>query len=552
MTSTRFEFIGTDQIALFENGREKETLTCRDYNTYTKERDIGLIPTSYYRFMRDSPTLSDMTFVDHEWNNDMVPKIGGTDMNKIYFPFQRITIFRMIKSKRCINSCAPGLGKTIQALSSLKYFYNEGVSNDLILCPSYLRANWVEEITKWYPGLIDMVKTVWKAGKKELDIAIDIIFNQPGIKVVSYGMFASICDKWANGPKDKRYFNTVIMDESHFMKSRKSNRYKHIAPVIKKAAQLFLLTGTPAPNRSNELYTQFSVIAPYVFYDYMPFAYRFCDGKFDNFNRFDDRGISNTRELSHMMSKLCLRLRREDHLDDLPDVIRQRVVLTPKTVSKKFLKKKSMFLEALKTVNDSEEIKFKLQAIASEMFRDTAEIKVDPVLEYLDNYTSQDADLEKTILFCKHQVMLQPVTEFLTSKCIDYITVSGQTPMGDRMGLINRFKTDPKCMFAVLTIGSCSTGLNITPVRKMIFMELDWAPSTLDQSECRINRIGGAKHLHYIYLLCEHSLDGMIYNKLDKKTSIIADVVDGGNRYADFTFENDDTTDNTKKQKTVN
>jgi SNF2 family DNA or RNA helicase len=514
---------------LKENGRtiERETLDTKAYDIFTGAREKGtfLIPNSYYRLMKTTQSLVDVPFDEEWWDSHVVTKIG-VEMNNVFFKFQRETIYRMIKTRRCLNACSPGLGKTIQALTTLVYFVKPGVTNDIVLCPSYLRANWAEEFKKWYPAL--SIDVIWKAGKKEIDSVLKTVFETPGIKIVSYNMFATLC------LKKSVKFNTIIMDESHFMKNGTSNRYMRTATTLKRASQVFLLTGTPSPNRSNELYTQFSIISPVTFFDYKTFAVRYCDGKYDKFNRFDDRGSSNAGELSFLMSKLSLRLRREDHLDDLPAVIRDKVVITPKTLSKTFVKKRVAFMETLATVNDSEEAKFKLQSMASEMFRDTAAIKVSPVLEYLDNYV---IGAEKTILFCKHQIMLNAVSEFLSEKQLGYIKVSGMTTMKLRMDLIDKFKTDPECLFAILTTGSCSTGLNITPIRKMIFMEMEWSPSVLDQAECRINRIGGAKHLHYTYLVCENSLDDMIFNKLKKKTELITEVIDGAKRYGDFEFD---------------
>lgn len=534
-TTVEFEFVGDNKILLFENGRavEEETLDYKAYDVFKQVRDSNtfLIPNAYYKFMKETKTLTDISFDKGWWEEHMTPRIGEND--QVLYQFQRETIYRMIKTKRCLNACSPGLGKTIQALTTLVYFHSPG-TNDLILCPSYLRANWMEEISKWYPSLVDSTTVIWKAGKKEIDGVLDTVFKEPGVKVLSYDMFASICQKY--NVKDPPRFNTVIMDESHLMKNGLSVRYTKTSGIIKKARQVFLLSGTPSPNRSNELYTQFSLIAPTVFYDYKMFAFRYCNGHYDKFNRFDDRGASKTTELSFIMSKLSLRLRREDHLDNLPAVIREKVVLVPKNTPRTFLKKKKLFLDTLKTVDDSEEAKFKLQAMASDMFRDTAAIKVEPVVEYLENYIL-DPELEKTILFCKHQIMMSGVVEYLSSQGQGFITISGQTPMGERLGLIDKFKTDPSITFAVLTTGSCYTGLNIIPIRKMIFLEFEWSPSILDQCEGRINRIGGATHLHYIYLVCQHSLDEMVFNKLKKKTELITQVVDGSKRYSDFEFD---------------
>jgi SNF2 family DNA or RNA helicase len=92
----------------------------------------------------------------------------------------------------------------------------------------------------------------------------------------------------------------------------------------------------------------------------------------------------------------------------------------------------------------------------------------------------------------------------------------------------------------VLSIGSCCTGLNIIPIRRMVFVELDWSPATLDQCEARINRIGGSDHLHYTYLLCDHTLDPMVFNKLKVKSELITEVVDDSNNYGDFEFDDGD------------
>ena len=531
-----FEFIDEGVILLIENGRrvDEEVLDYKAYDVHhsVKERGTKLIPTAYYRFMKNSPTLASIPFDKQRWQNDMLPAIGP-EMDKIYFPYQRETIYRMIVSKKCLNACSPGLGKTIQALSCLKYFNKPGTTNDLILCPSYLRANWLEEVEKWFNDLVPHCSVVWKADKKRIDTVLVTVFEQPGVKILSYDMFATLCDKYKNKMSAK--FGTVLMDESHFMKNGMSRRFMKTAGILKRSKQAFLLSGTPAPNRPNELYTQFSLISPETFYDYKMFAFRYCGAFFDKFNRFDDKGSSKTQELSFLMGKMTMRLRREDHLDDLPEVLRQKIVITPKTVSKQFKKKKQVFLDLCGKIDQDEHAKNRLQAMASDMFRDTCAIKIDPVIEYLENYILDD-DLEKTILFCKHMVMVDAVSEFLTSKGQEFIQISGQTPMSDRMALIDKFKTDSSYTFAVLTIGSCSTGLNLIPIRKMILLELDWSPSVLDQVEARTKRIGGAKKLHYIYLVCQQSLDDTVFRKLERKTELISNVVDNGKDYGDFNF----------------
>ena len=536
-----FEFVEPNKILFKENGRvvEEETLDYKAYEVFVHDTTLHmkkLIPAAYYRFMK---MFTPFTYNQEDWNAVCKNKVGEK-IDAVLFPFQREAIYRMIKQKRCMNACSPGLGKSIQALAALSYYSVRDTTIDLIVCPSYLTANWMNEVRKWLPDSVGAT-VISRAGKKEIEGATSCLLNTPGIKIISYDLLANILSKFT-GP-DKRYFNTVVLDESHFMKDGTTTRFKNTAKYLRSSKQMYLLTGTPFPNRNKELYTQFNLIQPSVFYAFDTFAFRYCDAKYDVFNRFDDRGSSNVKELSFLMSMLTIRLRREDHITNLPAVIREKVVIHPPTISKRFAVQKKKFIEELNNIDTSESAMFKVQSMASEMFRLTASIKENPVLEFISSYV-EDPDLEKTILFCKHQSMLGAVTTFLSKANVGFIEISGQTDKDKRTGLINRFITDPQCMFAALTTGTCATGLNIVPIRKMIFLELEWSPSTLDQCEARINRIGGAANLHYVYLVCEDTLDDMVFRKLETKTALITDVVDSSKNYGDFEF-----TPQSKRQK---
>jgi len=45
----------------------------------------------------------------------------------------------------------------------------------------------------------------------------------------------------------------IIVDESHYMKSRKSATTKFLVPLLQRAHRKILLTGTPALNRPEEV-----------------------------------------------------------------------------------------------------------------------------------------------------------------------------------------------------------------------------------------------------------------------------------------------------------
>lgn len=46
----------------------------------------------------------------------------------------------------------------------------------------------------------------------------------------------------------------VVIDESHYMKSRNATRSKILLPIVQKALRAVLLTGTPALGRPEEVF----------------------------------------------------------------------------------------------------------------------------------------------------------------------------------------------------------------------------------------------------------------------------------------------------------
>jgi SNF2 family DNA or RNA helicase len=373
------------------------------------------------------------------------------------------------------------------------------------------------------------VQVISKAGKKDFAQA-QAALRAPGIKVASYDMAA----KLLAGCTPQIKFDTVICDEVHFLKDPRTKRFKGLHAAIKGAARVYLLSGTPAPNRNKELFPVLSLLYPSYFTDYYMYARRYCAGTTDVHGRFDDRGASNVRELTYLLKKFLIRMRREDHLEDLPAQTRESLYVQPEKIPPRFLELKRSFVEELSRMDVDEQAMFRAQSLASQLFVETSKIKIPPVLEYLTAYV-EETD-EKTILFCKHQNMISAVCAHLDELRATYITISGATPMEVRPELVQRFLSSAGPQYAVLSIGACATGLNFIPVRKMIFLELSWSPSDMTQCEARINRIGGASHLEYIYVLCEKTVDEMVFKKLLSKNDLTNQIIDDGQQYGDFEF----------------
>jgi SNF2 family DNA or RNA helicase len=541
-----FQFIGPNKL-IFKDKNDKSINDEIDYETYklfvnekfkSNRDDIELVPKEYFDFLQKTKSFDDIPFNENKWNQNVAPRLS-TKMNECMYSFQKEAVYKMIEKRRCLNASSMGIGKSLQGLAALSYFKSSH-KGDIIICPGYLRKNWENEARLWLPEKYhDGIVVITKAGKKELPSVIRTLFTHKGTIIVSYDMLANIFNKLKPELRKGNVWNTVLMDESHFVKDSKTKRFKMLQGSIKGSNQVFLLTGTPSPNRPKELFAQFSLLEKNVFKNYRTFAFRYCGAFFDYFKNLNDRGSSNIQELAFLMSKLVIRLRREDVLEDLPEKTRYMKLITPTSTSSTFKKLMKEFLAQLELTDQERSASFKVQSLASEMFRETARMKEKPIIEYLTNFIQEND--RKTVLFCKHQVIFKSIQEFLTENSIDHIGIDGGTKMTSRPQLIDRFLTDPNCNYALLTIGSCQTGLNIKGIDRMIFCELSWSPAELAQCEARITRIGSTKSkLEYIYLICDNSLDQMVFNKLSKKNDLTSNIVDQGRNYGDFDFVEDD------------
>lgn len=242
------------------------------------------------------------------------------------------------------------------------------------------------------------------------------------------------------------------------------------------------------------------------------------------------------------MSKMCIRMRREDVLEDLPQYIRNALWITPEKIPTDYKALQKKFFDLLKA-SATKDVAFDLKKTTGELFRMTSEIKEKYVYHYVvDNVISSD---EKVILFVKHRSMMNNCVRAFEECNKACIWIDGTVSQDERTKRIEEFlHGDTK--FAVLTLGSCSTGLNLIPVSNMVFLELDWTPSVMLQAECRINRIGGSKHLNYTYVLCDKTLDEYVFERSFSKAKGSEFIVDG-NDYGDLDIHNVEHID--KKQK---
>ena len=118
------------------------------------------------------------------------------------------------------------------------------------ICPKTLRGVWEAELTNLVPGI---TLHHIRAGKDAAKAPPPNSTGGPFATIVTWGLMTALAD--AKAPAVTR-FSAVIADESHNMKSSEAARTIAAKKIIRKAARVALLSGTPSLNRPFELYEQ--------------------------------------------------------------------------------------------------------------------------------------------------------------------------------------------------------------------------------------------------------------------------------------------------------
>jgi hypothetical protein len=139
-----------------------------------------------------------------------------------------------------------------------------------------------------------------------------------------------------------------------------------------------------------------------------------------------------------------------------------------------------------------------------------------------------DAVPGKLLVFAYHQSVLDSLEEQLCQhQGLGYIRIDGKTAAQTRQALVHRFQTDPSVRLGLLSIRAAGAGLTLTAADKVVFAELHWNPSDLQQCEDRVHRIGQGQHCKVYYCTAANSADGLMWGVVARKMLVVGATVDG-------------------------
>ena len=145
-----------------------------------------------------------------------------------------------------------GLGKTAQVLCMLLHEKEQGNKMpSLIVVPTSLVFNWVNEIKKFAPSL-----EVYVHHGQERERGIrDIMNKKADLIITTYGTQRNDAEMF----KETK-FHYIVLDESQSIKNPLSKNSKSVFGL--KSSYRLVLTGTPIENNTMELWSQFAFLNP--------------------------------------------------------------------------------------------------------------------------------------------------------------------------------------------------------------------------------------------------------------------------------------------------
>ena len=463
----------------------------------------------------------------------------SSDLLAAMFPFQLEGFeFGVRHGGRCMICDEMGLGKTVQAIAIAAHYRRDWPL--LVIAPSSLRGNWAAEICRWLPDVAPYQVQVVGSGRDA---------PRALVNVVSYDLVARL----AVAPGQ---FQTIIADESHYLKNPASIRTRKVVPLLQAARHAVLLTGTPALSRPIELYPQLVALGRPIFASLVRFGRRYC-AAFPGPHGWDYSGHSNLLELHALLAHtVMIRRLKAQVLSQLPAKRRLHVPI----------KADPAFTDSLRDAriemsrggggsggfgfgnhgnsngrNGSSNGSFGFDSdggggvsdtrpAVTAYFNISAQAKVKPVCEYLKQLLTLR---KKFLVFGHHQVMLDGIEALFRGAGIHYIRIDGSTPARQRAEDVARFQSDSSYHAALLSLTAAGTGLTLNAADIVVFAELYWTPGVLMQAEDRAHRIGQQNDVSVHYLVAAGTVDDIIWPLIERKMTVLGETMDGAASHLD-------------------
>ena len=415
-----------------------------------------------------------------------------------------------------------GLGKTIQTLALLQKHKEDteatGLkSTSLVIMPTSLIYNWLNEAKKFTPQLRLMVHTgTLRYKSPEVFSNYDVVITTYGISRIDIEMFKSF------------YFDYVILDESQNIKNPASKSFQAVRQL--KSRFKLILSGTPVENSVNDLWTQMSFINPGLLGLQQFFQNEFVtpiEKKKDE---------DKARKLQALIKPFVLRRTKEQVAPELPPKTENLFYCQmSEEQAAVYEKVKSEYRnELLKSLEDGTFAQTQIQVLQGLIkLRQIANhpIMIDKDYEgdsgKFENVVHTLANVldggHKVLIFSQFVKQLNIYRAHFDKENITYVYLDGSTQ--NRGDVVRQFQEDKKTRVFLISIKAGGVGLNLTEADYVFILDPWWNPAVEQQAIDRTHRIGQTKNVFIYKFITKDSVEEKILALQQRKLSVARSLI---------------------------
>ncbi|MEO6521723.1 MAG: SNF2-related protein [Mucilaginibacter sp.] len=410
-----------------------------------------------------------------------------------------------------------GLGKTIQTLALLQKNKEEAEAagskaTSLIIMPTSLIYNWLNEATKFAPQLRLMVHTGALRNKMpEAFGNYDVVITTYGITRIDIDVLKSF------------FFDYVILDESQNIKNPSSKSFRSVK--LLKSRFKLILSGTPVENSVNDLWTQMSFINPGLLGSQQFFMNEFVtpiEKKKDE---------EKARKLQALIKPFVLRRTKEQVATELPPKTENLFYCQmSEEQAEVYENVKSEYRnELLKSLEDGTFAKSQMQVLQGL-------IKLRQIANHPsmidENYEGDSGKFEnvthtltnvleaghKVLIFSQFVKQLNIYRRYMERENIPYLYLDGSTQ--NRGEIVKKFQEDENTRVFLISIKAGGVGLNLTEADYVFILDPWWNPAVEQQAIDRTHRIGQTKNVFIYKFITKDSVEEKILALQQRKLKL--------------------------------
>lgn len=441
-------------------------------------------------------------------------------------PYQEVAVEFLLSHRRCIFGYAPGTGKTPTTLVALE---KAGPWRTLAVAPKSVLSHWQEEAAVWYPGLRVVEGWGTAAARRTARDEVAGMPEQPTMLLLNYEAVRQDVEELC-----AITWGAMAVDEAHRLKGRSTQITKAVNRLVKHPRMwVWLLTGTPLPNRPTEAWSLLHIIDRSRFSSYWRWTEEHCEVEplYKGRRRpgqITPRVVTGLRPgaeeaIRAQLSDVLLYRSLDELLPDLP-----AATVTPifveldaeeRRVYRELVKKAWSTLEdgtTLRTMNEISRMT-RLRQIVSSMDalgagRERPGSKVAAAAELCADLEPEQVVVLTWSRAAAERVAIETGGEF----------IHGGVDGEERAKIMAGFADGTVRVLAgtISTLGEGVDGMQVA--HYMVRLDRSWVPSQNMQSVARVRRSGQLHDSVFVYdLIARDTIDEIIEGALSAKESVI-------------------------------